>query len=225
VPAYNAELYLERALRSVLDQSVAPDEIVVVDDGSTDSTPQILRSYAGKVRVLRQDNAGPAAARNRGIEAARGDLVCFQDADDEWLPEKLAKQTALLAAHPTTDLCITRLRNVWAPHLDGERRALADHAYANDPPGYVFQTALVRRRAFDRIGTLNEKLRRAEDIEWFGRARDAGLTLEIIPEVLVHRYLHGRNTSAQGEATASQRYQQLLDVVAARLKQRVLANS
>ena len=125
-----------------------------------------------------------------------------------------------IAAHPEIDLCITHLRNVWASHLDSERRALADHAYANDPPGYVFQTALVRRRVFGRIGTLNEKLRRAEDIEWFGRARDAGLKLEILPEVLVRRHLHGRNTSDSGEATASERYQQLLDVVAARLKQR-----
>jgi glycosyltransferase involved in cell wall biosynthesis len=225
VPAYNAELYLERALRSVLEQSVPPDEIIVVDDGSSDSTPKILSGYAGKVRVLRQDNAGPAAARNRGIAAAHGELLCFQDADDEWLPDKLAKQTALLAAHPHIDLCITRLRNVWASHLDGERRALGDHAYANDPPGYVFQTALVRRSVFERIGTLNEELRRAEDIEWFGRVRDAGLTLEILPEVLVHRHLHGRNTSSAGEPTASQRYQQLLDVVAARLKRRAMASS
>jgi glycosyltransferase involved in cell wall biosynthesis len=138
-----------------MEQSVPPDEIIVVDDGSSDSTPKILKRYARRVRVLRQDNAGPAAARNRGIEAAEGDLVCFQDADDEWLPEKLAKQTALLAAHPEIDLCITHLRNVWESHLDSERRALADHAYANDPPGYVFQTALVRRGVFGRIGTLN----------------------------------------------------------------------
>jgi glycosyltransferase involved in cell wall biosynthesis len=223
VPAYNAERYLERALRSVFAQSLPPDEIIVVDDGSSDSTPEILARYAGRVRVLRQDNAGPAAARNRGIEVATGELVCFQDADDEWLPPKLAKQAALLAAHPETDLCITHLRNVWAVHRDRERLALGDHAYANDPPGYVFQTSLVRRSVFERIGMLNENLRRAEDIEWFGRVRDAGLGLEILPEVLVHRHLHGRNTSDAGETTASERYQQLLDVVAARLKQRTTA--
>jgi glycosyltransferase involved in cell wall biosynthesis len=225
IPVYNAERYVERSLRSVLEQSLPPHEVIVIDDGSSDATPDILAGYGDRLRVLRQKNAGPAAARNRGIEIAAGELICFQDADDEWLPEKLSKQLALLASHPETDMCITHLRNIWAEHLDSARQALGDHIYANDPPGYVFQTSLVRRRVFDMAGMLNEQLRRAEDIEWFARAKDAGVVLEVMPEVLVYRYLHGENVSDRGETTASDRYLQLLEVMAARLKQKGTTNS
>ena len=218
IPAYNAARYLERALTSVLDQSRPPDEIIVVDDGSTDGTAGVLATFGARLRVLRQENAGPAAARNRGIEVAAGDLVCFQDADDEWHRDKLAKQLALLDARPDVGVCVTHVRNVWAKHLDHERLALGDHASANDPPGYVFQASLIRREVFERVGMLDETLRRAEDIEWFSRARDADVTVEVLADVLVYRHLHGQNVSYVGERTASARYEQLLEIVAARLK-------
>ncbi|HUO67213.1 MAG TPA: glycosyltransferase family A protein, partial [Gammaproteobacteria bacterium] len=185
VPAYNAERYVARALESVLEQSRPPDEIIVVDDGSTDGTAAVLESYGSRLRVVHQENSGPAAARNRGIRMATGEIICFQDADDEWHRDKLAKQLVLLEARPEVGICITRLRNVWAEHLDEERRGLGAHVFANDPPGYVFQTSLIRRDVFARAGMLDEKLRRAEDIEWFARARDAGIELALISEVLV----------------------------------------
>jgi glycosyltransferase involved in cell wall biosynthesis len=219
IPTYNAARYLERALTSVFEQSRPPDEIIVVDDGSTDGTAGVLAAFGPRLRALRQENAGPAAARNRGIEIAAGDLVCFQDADDEWHRDKLAKQLALLAARPEVGICITHLRNVWAEHLDGERLALGDHVFANDPPGYVFQTSLIRREVFERAGMLDETMRRAEDIEWFARARDVGVALEVLPDVLVYRHLHGQNTSVADEETASARHAQILEIVAARLKQ------
>ena len=118
IPAYNAERYIDRALASVIEQSRPPEEIIVVDDGSTDGTADVLASYGSRLRVVRQANAGPAAARNRGIEMAAGELICFQDADDEWDRDKLAKQLALLDASPNVGICITHLRNVWAEHLD-----------------------------------------------------------------------------------------------------------
>jgi glycosyltransferase involved in cell wall biosynthesis len=220
IPAYNAERFIDRAIKSVLEQSRPPDEIIVVDDGSTDGTAAALESYGSRLRVVRQENEGPAAARNRGIELAAGELICFQDADDEWHREKLAKQLVLLNARSELGVCITRLRNVWAQHLDAERRALEGHAVANDPPGFVFQTSLMHRDVFARAGMLDEKLRRAEDVEWFARARDAGIEIAIHPEVLVRRHFHGANLSDAGESTASDRYNQLLEVMALRLKLR-----
>ena len=220
IPAYNAERYLERAVTSVLEQSRPPEEVIVVDDGSTDGTGALLAAYGSRLRVMRQANSGPAAARNTGIRMAAGEIICFQDADDEWHREKLAKQLALFDSRPDVGICITRLRNVWAEHLDAERRRLGAHVFANDPPGYVFQTSLIRRDVFVRAGMLDEKLRRAEDIEWFARARDAGVELALLPEVLVYRHLHGANTSVADETTASERYGQLLEIMAARLKLR-----
>lgn len=98
IPAYNAERFLLDALTSVRRQSVAPLEILVVDDGSSDDTARLAASMEG-VRCIRQTNAGVSAARNRGIEEARGEFIALLDADDAWMPEKLAAQLASLGAN------------------------------------------------------------------------------------------------------------------------------
>jgi len=92
IPAYNAEGYVGRAIDSVLAQNRQPDEIIVVDDGSTDNTAEVIKSYGSKVHGIRQENGGASVARNTGIEAATGKWIAFLDADDEWLPEKLQLQ-------------------------------------------------------------------------------------------------------------------------------------
>lgn len=96
IPAYNAEKYIGRAIDSILRQTHPVDEILVVDDGSTDNTADVVRSYGDKVKLLSQENGGVSAARNAGIQAAAGDWIAFLDADDEWLPEKTALQVKLL---------------------------------------------------------------------------------------------------------------------------------
>lgn len=95
IPAYNAEAFLARAIRSVEAQTFRDFELVVVDDGSTDGTADIARGF-GSVRYVRGAHLGEAAARNHGLEEATGELVAFVDADDEWLPEKLARQVAFM---------------------------------------------------------------------------------------------------------------------------------
>src|SRR5262249_43463256 len=91
IPAYNAQEFLARAIRSVEQQTFTDFEIVVVDDGSTDETAQVARGF-GSARYIHATHLGEAAARNRGLDEAEGGLVAFVDADDEWLPEKLAHQ-------------------------------------------------------------------------------------------------------------------------------------
>jgi glycosyltransferase involved in cell wall biosynthesis len=100
IPAYNAAAYIERAIGSVLAQTRPADEIIVVDDGSKDNTADIVRSFADKVKLISQANAGVSAARNAGIRAATGDWIAFLDADDEWLPDFLKAQTRLLSRNP-----------------------------------------------------------------------------------------------------------------------------
>ena len=91
IPAYNCEKYIGRAIQSVLSQTRPVDEIIVVDDGSTDTTAEIVRSFGDKVKLIQQENAGECAARNTGIKAASCQWVAFLDADDEWLPEKIER--------------------------------------------------------------------------------------------------------------------------------------
>jgi glycosyltransferase involved in cell wall biosynthesis len=100
IPAYNAEKHIERTIKSVLAQSRQADEIIVVDDGSTDGTVEVVRSFGDKVILIEQENAGASAARNAGIEAAKSEWIAFLDADDEWMPEKLRLQIDLLERNP-----------------------------------------------------------------------------------------------------------------------------
>ncbi|MGB9128232.1 MAG: glycosyltransferase [Thiobacillus sp.] len=106
IPAYNAAVTLPRALDSVLAQTWPAHEIIVVDDGSTDATGEVVKGYAGRVRYVRQDNAGPSAARNQGVAAASGEWIAFLDADDWYYPERLARHAQMITSDPTLDFLV-----------------------------------------------------------------------------------------------------------------------
>ncbi len=130
IPAYNAGEYIARAIDIVLAQSRNADEIIVVDDGSTDNTSEVVAQYESKVKYIRQDNAGASVARNTGIEAATGEWIAFLDADDEWLPEKLKLQTEHLMRNGdlvwTTGnyICCVCGKELQSPHLPPDKAGL-----------------------------------------------------------------------------------------------------
>src|SRR3954471_6257858 len=114
MPAFNAEAYIGRAVASVLRQTCADLELLIVDDGSSDGTVAAARAFADRdprVRVLQQPNAGPGPARNTGFRAAEGRLFAFLDSDDEWDAELLAEHVAILAARPDLDVLVGNARN------------------------------------------------------------------------------------------------------------------
>src|SRR5262249_24365681 len=121
MPVYNGEKYLRHSVETVLAQSYWPLELVAVDDGSTDGSAGLLASYGAPVRVVRQTNAGVAAARDAGIAAARGELIAFLDQDDWWRPTKVARQVALFRADPALGLVHTA-----AVYYDDTRGAYVD---------------------------------------------------------------------------------------------------
>lgn len=100
IPAYQSDRYIVQAVESVLQQESCRYEVIVIDDGSTDSTEQVLKPYRDRLRYIKQENQGVAVARNQGIELARGDFVAFLDADDYFLPKKLARQAEILLKRP-----------------------------------------------------------------------------------------------------------------------------
>ena len=111
VPVFNSASYIAGALRSVFAQTFADIEVIVVDDGSEDRDALIeaLAEFEGRIQYVRQENGGPAKARNTGVSRATAELVAFLDADDEWLPEKLARQVQYFHDHPNTGLLHTRV--------------------------------------------------------------------------------------------------------------------
>jgi len=182
IPAYNAAWCIRRALDSVLAQDYRDFEVIVVDDGSRDSTAEILASYGAVVRVVSQPNGGLSSARNAGISAARGEYVAFLDADDWWLPAKLSRQVALMDARPALLFCSATTR---VQTLDARR--LADWRCGNGQGGTlecIFavnahvagsgSAVLARRAAFARAGGFDESLRSLEDIDMWMRLAALG---------------------------------------------------
>jgi glycosyltransferase involved in cell wall biosynthesis len=158
------------ALHSVQAQTRAVDEIIVVDDGSSDATAQVVRDAFPAVTVMVQDHRGVSAARNRGIAAARGNWIAFLDSDDEWLPRKLERQLDTLADAPHVRLCHTD--EIW---VRNGRRVNPRHKHAK-AGGWIFRrclplccsspsAALVRRDVFDTVGVFDEALPVCEDYD------------------------------------------------------------
>jgi hypothetical protein len=211
IPAYNAERFLSRAIRSALAQDPLPDEILVVDDGSTDGSAAIARGFGSPVRCIQQANAGASAARNRGIAEARGELVAFLDSDDEWLPHHLGRAVRVLARHPELGWYSDDYR--FEPPLPGERpgpgaEAVVDDAYLPDffaaSRRWEAETSamVIRRAVFGAVGCFDTSLVTAEDRDlWFR----IGLRYPAIgygPEIGVIEHAWAGSLNTQGHFTS-----------------------
>lgn len=210
VPVFNGERYLEKTLDSILGQTYQPIEIIVVNDGSTDKTKTIVDKYSNKVSYYWQLNAGTAAARNRGLDVAKGEFVAFLDADDLWHPKKLEIQIDRFKANPKLDFCITNVQNFWIPELAEEEKQFKDHYRSQPLPGYTTHTLLARQTLFEKIGQFNITLRHSDDTEWFLRASEQGSFMELLPDVLVFRRIHQNNLSRQQNEASRDEYLRLV---------------
>lgn len=178
IPAYNAQNFIRKALVSVLEQTVEVDEIIVVDDGSSDETSQIVAAYAPRVRLLQQQNQGPSRARNFGVESATSEWVAFLDADDAWVPQKIEKQLNALQAHPESVLCYTGLRNLLPDGLEAIRDAfpvskLRDQLRLENP-GITPSSVVVRRSTYFSCGGFTSNFKGSEDWDLWSRLIDSG---------------------------------------------------
>lgn len=200
IPVYNREKFIADALQSIFDQDYEPLEIIVVDDGSTDCTAEIVRSFQ-KIRYFYQPRhgvAGPAAARNRGLQETKGDLISFLDSDDIWLSEKTRLQVNYLQTNPDKGFVLCRLKNfiekgAATPAWLDERikRNVADDHLAS----FIPSTLMARRSVFEKVGNFDPSFVLGDDTDWFLRAREAAVPMGVIPEVLLRRRIHDSNLS------------------------------
>jgi len=193
IPAYKAAHTIGRAVGSVLTQTIPPDEILIIDDGSPDDVMPALAPYGDRVRVLRKANGGASSARNFGLDHCRGDLIAFLDADDYWEPQKLERQRAILKRHPQVGLVAGRF---YAQSPGGSRaldltaqRSLFDRVWDKPAGTTAFEIArrvwtslvLVRREALDGR-RFDAGLRTAEDVDlWVRLVRSAPVYLASEP--------------------------------------------
>lgn len=217
VPTFNSAPYLREALDSITAQSYRPLEVIVADDGSTDATRAIVAGYGGQVSLVIQPTSGPAATRNLGLRAARGEFVAFLDADDLWHPEKLARQYARFDAQPDLEIGVTAAQLFWAAELTAEEGQYRDHPRAQALPGYATTTLLATRAVFERVGLFDTTLWFADATDWFIRAAEHGLGVDLLPEVLTYHRMHvGNLTRRRSEASRDE----FLRVVRASLHRR-----
>ncbi len=194
IPVYNSARFIGESLESVFAQTYPSLEVLVVDDGSTDDTPKILEEFGDRIKVIRQENAGPAAARSRGFSASTADFVAFQDADDIWVPEKLELQMDRLQKRPEAELCNCLIENFWETEQAEEEKRLRDTDHAK-PRLASWQGVLARRRVFDIVGGMDAGVPENDAREWMHRARTMDIVIEQIDEVLVRRRVHSSNWS------------------------------
>jgi glycosyltransferase involved in cell wall biosynthesis len=205
----DGERYLAEALDSILEQSVPPTEVIVVDDGSVDGTPAVLAAYGDAIRVVRQPPGGQATALNTGIAAATGAYLAFLDADDVWEPGAQECRLARLRGPDAPDAVVGRIVQFVSPELGPE--AVAQFRFDPAPTvSNLLQAMVIRREAFDRVGPFEASLPSAANIDWMSRARLAGLQFVYVENVVARRRLHRTN---MGVTMGAGRLKALTDVV------------
>lgn len=192
IPTHNRAWSLGAAVDSVLAQKSCAFELIVVDDGSTDDTPDLLRSYANRITVLRQENRGVSAARNTGLRHASGALIAFLDSDDRWLPEKLCRQTAFFERRPEALICQTQelwIRN--GVRVNPGKRHQKRSGMIFEPSLHlclVSPSAVMMRKAlFEAVGRFDETLPACEDYDLWLRV-SCRFPVFLVDEPLVARY-------------------------------------
>lgn len=199
IPVYNASLYLREAIDSALNQTVKPTQIILVDDGSTDDSLEIARSYGDAVTIISQANAGTAAARNRGLAEAHQPMIAFLDNDDRFAARKLERQLEALRERPEAQLCVCRAFAFWSPEVPESARSSADLTpqFRQGQPG----TWLARRELFERVGLFNTdpQCHFIEGSELYTRIENSGAVIVKMDDVLLERRLSLSNKTANTE--------------------------
>jgi glycosyltransferase involved in cell wall biosynthesis len=192
IPVFNRERFIKRAIDSVLAQTLREFELIVVDDGSNDNTPLILKSYEDKIKVITTENRGVSHARNRGIEASKGSWVAFLDSDDEWHKDKLKLQREF--HRKNGDILFSHTLERWIR----DSKEIKQKKVHKKPSGYCFlenlpfckiapSTVMMHRGLFERVGMFDESLEVCEDYDLWLRVTKE-FEVGLVEEVLTTKY-------------------------------------
>jgi glycosyltransferase involved in cell wall biosynthesis len=198
IPVRNGEAYLAEAIESVLGQTRPCEQVIVVDNGSTDRSAEIARGYGSAVEVLSEPREGIGAARNAAMRAARGSHVAFLDADDLWDPAKIALQLAGFEADPDLQLAFGHVRQFVSPDLAAEEAAVL-HVPAGPQPGLYIGAMLAARSAMEVVGPWSEDVQISDGLTFMLRARELGLKQVMLPQTVTLRRVHGENHSIRNQ--------------------------
>ena len=212
IPAYNSQDFILDAIKSIKNQTHPVDEIIVIDDGSIDGTQQIIQAQTKDIIYIKQDNQGPSAARNTGIETTKGDWIAFLDADDQWTIDKIEKQLTVLSLSPELHLIAGDMQEIGTANELITESVLAKHSLLEQfqenqslpinnalaklvtknfiPTG----TVLAKRSTLIEAGMFNTAIHFGEDLELWAKIA-AKHPITCIPEILMLRRLHEQNAT------------------------------
>jgi len=191
MPAYNAARFIGDAIHSIQEQNYPRLEVIVVDDGSTDATREVVANHQSGIRYIRQENQGPASARNTGLHLARGSLITFLDADDIWTPDALDLLTQPLHDNPEISVVLGRVQYARL-HSDGKGKRRME-TFGHPCISFSLDAGVFRRQVFEQVGALDANLHSSEDVDWFMRAREAGVFIDALDAVVLFYRRHGCN--------------------------------
>jgi len=190
IPVRNGERYVGAAIESALAQEPAPHDVIVVDDGSEDGSADVAGRFSPRAQVIRQEHAGIGAARNAGAEAVTTPFLAFLDSDDLLVPGSIAVRLGAFAADLGIDMVFGRMEQ-----FGDEREVRAPRDATAGITAYISGAMLIRTEAFRRVGPFATDIRLGEFIDWYARAREAGLREQVVDAVVFRRRLHAANTS------------------------------
>jgi glycosyltransferase involved in cell wall biosynthesis len=216
IPVRDGAAYLSEAIDSVFAQTHAPDEVVVVDDGSVDATPEVIARYGSRLTAIAQPRLGNASASNRGVEASSGEFIAFLDADDLWLPEKLALQLEILGRDEDIDVVFGLAQQFLS---EDANPSLARSVVIPESPqaGVAKSAMLIRRAAFEQVGNFEDARTSTDFTDWYLRALEWGIRSDMPQVVVSRRRIHGANL---GIRNRDRQWPDTLDTLKAALDRR-----
>jgi len=213
IPTYNSANFIQDALTSIRQQTRPVDEIIIIDDGSTDATEAVVREFGDDIIYIRQENQGPSAARNHGVQCSSGDWIAFLDADDQWTPDKIKQQLLALESHPTLHLIASDMSEIDTEGRTITPSVLAKHHLLNhflqldgkpipDALAALMQknfiptgTVLVKRTTLLDSGLFNKDIQFGEDLELWARVA-LNYPITCLPTVHMLRCQHDNNATS-----------------------------
>jgi glycosyltransferase involved in cell wall biosynthesis len=195
VPVYNGQRYLRETLESLVNQDYNSLEIIAVDDGSNDSSAEIIQSFES-IKYVHQENQGNAVARNQGIALSTGDVIALIDQDDMWVPGKLSIFCEYFTSHPEIDFATAKHRMFLSDDVEVPawcRNDVLNQDLVDYSPGSI----VFRRRLFDRIGPFDQTLVSGHDTDWVLKVKDSNTPMAVLPDVLLLKRVHEANQSSE----------------------------
>ncbi len=195
IPVFNGEAFLADAVKSVLKQNDQPIEIIIVDDGSTDTTANVAKGFEDRIRYFYQSNAGPPAARNKGLQLARGNVITFLDVDDLWSSHKLQLQLAHLRQDASREIVLGHTQLLRVTGVRNNKHKW--EKWSAPELALSMGAASFKKSVFEKVGHFDDSHRYCDDIDWFMRARDLGIGILVHPDVTLYYRRHENNITNQ----------------------------